>query len=207
MQYKAGDKLRWLRIGKGTGDLRSDPASPDAQLAERLKQRDEHAFLSLYDLYRGAVYRFLLHMTGSISLAEELTQDVFVAVLDSMCAGTIGQFDPMRGTWEGYLLGIARNLARKEKRRTHRNVSLDSILETPEWSQLLEGFCQKIQVWDVASLLAAHSELRSLHRAILELPTHYREALVLCGLGEELSRRCCNFAMLRGDRRVADESS
>lgn len=187
-QYKAGSKLQWLQTGRKKDGLKKDLASSDAQLAERLKQRDEHAFLSLYDLYRTSVYRFLMHMTGSIALAEELTQDVFVAVLDSMCSGTIGQFDPQRGTWEGYLLGIARNLARKEQRRSHRNVSLDSVLETPEWNRLLEGFCQKTQTWDAATLLAMRSELRTMYCAILELPDHYREAVVLCSLQEKSYR-------------------
>jgi RNA polymerase sigma-70 factor (ECF subfamily) len=187
-QYKAGNELRWLRTNRQPNGLKIDAASSDAQLAERLKQRDEHAFLSLYDLHRSAVYRFLMHMTGSIALAEELTQEVFVAVLDSMCAGTIGQFDPQRGTWEGYLLGIARNLARKEQRRSHRNVSLESILEIPEWNQLLERFCQKIQAWDVATLLAMRSELKALYHAIFDLPEHYREAVVLCSLQEKSYR-------------------
>jgi RNA polymerase sigma factor (sigma-70 family) len=61
-------------------------------------------------------------------------------------------------------------------------------METPEWNQLLESFCQKSQAWDVASQLAARSELRSLYRAILELPGHYREALVLCSLQEKSYR-------------------
>lgn len=129
-----------------------------------------------------------MHMTGSIAAAEELTQDVFVTLLDAMCTGTVGQFDPERGTWEGYLLGIARNLARAERRRVNRVVSLESILETPEWSQMIESLCQKTQVWDVAALLAARSDLKTLYGAILELPEHYREALVLCGLQEKSYR-------------------
>ena len=180
--------MQWPRIGKRADSLKNDPASSDAEFAERLKQRDEHAFLSLYDLHRGTVYRFLMHMTGSIALAEELTQDVFVAILDSMCSGTIGQFDPQKGTWEGYLLGIARNLARAERRRANRVVSLDSIVETPEWNQLLESFCQKIQAWDVTMLLATRSELRALYRAILDLPDHYKQAVILCGLQEKSYR-------------------
>jgi RNA polymerase sigma-70 factor (ECF subfamily) len=129
-----------------------------------------------------------MHMTGSIATAEELTQEVFVVILDSMWAGTVGQFDPQRGTWEGYLLGVARNLARSERRRVNRVVSLESVMETPEWNQMLEHLCQKIQVWDVAAVLATRSELRVLYRAILELPSHYREALVLCSLQEKSYR-------------------
>src|SRR5258708_7175483 len=114
-------KLSWFRNGK---EPKTSPelAVSDARLLERLKQRDQHAFLQLYDLHQRTVYRFLMHMTGSITAAEELTQDVFVAILDGMCAGTIGQFDSQRGTWEGYLLGIARNLARAERRKLHRMI-------------------------------------------------------------------------------------
>jgi RNA polymerase sigma-70 factor (ECF subfamily) len=180
--------LRWLRIGKKTEGLKNSPASSDAQLSERLKQRDEHAFLSLYDLYRGSVYRFLMHMTGSIVTAEELTQDVFVAILDSMCTGSIGQFDPGKGTLEGYLLGIARNLARAERRRASRTLSLNNVLETPEWDRLLNVFLQENREWDVAELMAARSDLRVLQQAILELPNHYREVVVLCSLQERSYR-------------------
>jgi RNA polymerase sigma-70 factor (ECF subfamily) len=155
------------------------------RLVERLMQRDEHAFLNLYDCYRRPVYRFLMHMTGSIAIAEELTQEVFIVILDAMCAGTVGQFDPEKGTLEGYLLGIARNLARQERRRTHRLVSLDHMLETPEWNRLLETFTQENRTWDAAALLATRSELKLLYRAILELPGHYREVVILCSLQQK----------------------
>lgn len=187
-QFKMkGLKLLRFRAGKGPNESQETAVS-DAELAERLKQKDQHAFLQLYDFHHRAVYRFLMHMTGSIAAAEELTQDVFVTLLDAMCTGTVGQFDPERGTWEGYLLGIARNLSRAERRRVNRVVSLESILETPEWSQMIESLCQKTQVWDVAALLAARSDLKTLYGAILELPEHYREALVLCGIQEKSYR-------------------
>lgn len=177
--------MRWSWIARKKDYSKSSLTSSDAELADRLKQRDEDAFLHLYDLHRSSVFRFLMHMTGSVVVAEELTQEVFVVILDSMSAGTVGQFDPQKGTLEGYLLGIARNLARAERRRANRVVPLDSVVETPEWSQLLENFSQKIQAWDVAMVLEKRSELRELYRAILELPEHYREALVLCNLQEK----------------------
>jgi RNA polymerase sigma-70 factor, ECF subfamily len=182
-----GITLSWSRSGKEPKDL-LEMAVSDAQFVERLKRKDEHAFLRLYDLHHRTVYRFLMHMTGSITAAEELTQDVFVGILDAMCAGTIGQFDPQKGTWEGYLLGIARNLARAEQRRAHRVVSLDDIMETPEWNQLLLRLCESALQGDVVASLVTRSELKVLYRAILELPEYYREALVLCGLQEKSYR-------------------
>jgi RNA polymerase sigma-70 factor, ECF subfamily len=182
-----GSTLLRFGTGKGLKDLPEKTLS-DAELQERLKQRDEHAYLRLYDLHRSAVFRFLMHMTESIAAAEELTQEVFVVILDAMCAGTIGQFDSQKGTWEGYLLGIARNLARAEQRRVHRVVSLDDIVETPDWNLLPERFCGNVHFGDVEALLVTRSELAALYRAILELPEHYREALVLCSLQEKSYR-------------------
>ncbi|HZP04612.1 MAG TPA: RNA polymerase sigma factor [Terracidiphilus sp.] len=180
--------MQWSWFARKTADSTNSPSPSDAELAERLRQRDEHAFLRLYDLHRSSVLRFLLHMTGSITAAEELTQEVFVVILDAMCAGTVGQFDPQRGTWEGYLLGIARNLARAERRKMHRVVSLESLLETPEWNLLLQKFCENVQVGDVQTTLMVRSELQALYRAISDLPDHYREAVVLCSLQEKSYR-------------------
>ena len=174
----------WSQADNTTKSTKNGSDS-DALLAERLRQRDERAFLQLYDLHQRSVYRFLMHMTGSISTAEELTQEVFVVILDAICMGKMGQFDPERGTLEGYLLGIARNLAREEHRRVRRLLSLESVLETSEWSRNFERLCRENCVWDAATALAVRSELRVLYRAILELPEHYRVVVVLCSLQQK----------------------
>jgi RNA polymerase sigma-70 factor (ECF subfamily) len=176
--------LLWSRNGNRQKTSRED-GDPEAQLLDRLKQRDEQAFLDIYDRHRLPVYRFLMHMTGSVAIAEDLTQGVFVAILDAICSGTMGQFDPGKGTLEGYLLGIARNLAREEHRKTHRLVALESVFETPEWNRLLDRFCRESQTHDGETLLAAQSELKLLYSAILDLPQAYRETVVLCSLQEK----------------------
>lgn len=173
--------MLWSRAGNKTIIIKNGSDS-DAQLAERLKQREEHAFLQLYDQHQRSVYRFLMHMTGSVSVAEELTQEVFVVILDAICAGKMDQFDPKRGTLEGYLLGIARNLARGERRRARRLLSLESVLETSEWRHNFEALCRENSVCDAATAVSVRSELRDLYRAILELPEHYRAVVVLCSL-------------------------
>ena len=176
--------LLWPRNEKRSSGVRKDSDS-DAQLLERLKQRDQSAFLTLYDQHRNAIFRFLMHTTGSIEIAEELTQEVFVTVLDSICQGSIARFDPAKGTLEGYLIGIARNFARVERRRAHRLISLESVFENPEWQQMLHLIGWEGKGWEMADLMVARSLLKALYRAILELPYHYREALVLCSLEEK----------------------
>jgi RNA polymerase sigma-70 factor (ECF subfamily) len=160
-------------------------AEGDAQLISRLRQGDEQAFLMLYDRHQRSVYRFLMHMTGSIAIAEELTQEVFFVILNAMCSGTVSLFNSEKGTLEGYLLGIARNFAREEHRRSRRLLSLDTVLESPEWSQFLNKVSQDNRAWDASEQLAARSEMKVLYSAILELPSHYREVVVLCSLQEK----------------------
>ncbi len=158
----------------------------DAEVVTQLVGRDERAFLSLYDRYSRTIFRFLMHMTGSLAMAEELTQEVFVAVLKAMRDGTIARFDSEKGTLEGYLLGIARNLARVEMRKSRHLISLDELLETPEWNRSLESGGVSNQAKEKSlAVLIERAELRALYRAILDLPTHYREVVILCSLQEK----------------------
>lgn len=176
--------LLWFRRVTRTSGAKGG-AESDAELAADLRNQDQAAFLRLYDRYGGAIYRFLVHMSGSVSIAEELTQDVFVEVLNAMGSGAIGNFDPERGTLEGYLLGIARNLARRELRRSRALVSLESVLETPEWNRLVDRLCQENREWAGVRLVMLRADLRALYRALLDLPDHYREVVVLCSLQEK----------------------
>ena len=51
----------------------------DAELL-RLCKGDEEAFLTLYRRHQGSVFRFALHMSGKQETAEEVTQEVFLAL-------------------------------------------------------------------------------------------------------------------------------
>ena len=160
-------------------------AESDAELVARLRNQDQQAFLRLYDGHAATIYRFLLHMTGLISVAEELTQDVFLEILNAMCSGAIRNFDPEKGTLEGYLLGIARNLARRELRRNRSLVSLESVLESPEWNWALDRVWQDNREWAGMALVIVRADIKALYRALLDLPDHYREVVVLCSLQEK----------------------
>ena len=53
----------------------------DEQLLAQALAGDEDAFTVLYRRRQGPVFRFALHMSGSTQIAEEVTQDVFVFLL------------------------------------------------------------------------------------------------------------------------------
>src|SRR5579871_4686407 len=77
----------------------------DSYLVRQMGSGDQEAFRTLYRRCQGPVYRFVLHMSGSPAAAEDVTQDVFLALIRDG-----GRFDPSRGSLLGYLLGIGRNL-------------------------------------------------------------------------------------------------
>ena len=83
------------------------PSQPetDDELLMLIRSGDEQAFVSLYRKRQAAIYRFALHMSNSATVAEDITQDVFLTLIRDECG-----FDPDRGTLSGYLFGIARKL-------------------------------------------------------------------------------------------------
>jgi RNA polymerase sigma-70 factor (ECF subfamily) len=78
----------------------------DEQLLERSRSGCETPFAELFRRHQGRVYRFVLHMSGWESAAEETVQEVFLTLLEDS-----GKYQPARGAVGGWLLGIARKLA------------------------------------------------------------------------------------------------
>src|SRR5215467_5634328 len=61
----------------------------DEELLRLMLAGDGPAFEALYDRRQGGVYRFALRMSGSAEIAEDVTHDVFMALIHDGC-----QFDP-----------------------------------------------------------------------------------------------------------------
>ncbi len=53
---------------------------------------DEEAFAALYERLKSNVYRFALHMSGSATLADDITQDAFITLIEEG-----GKFDQSKG--------------------------------------------------------------------------------------------------------------
>lgn len=83
----------------------------DVVLVERLKRGDAEAFAGLLRRYQGKVYRLAMNMTRNPQDAEEVMQDVFLAV-----ARKIGNFDG-RAAFSTWLYRVTANAALIKLRR------------------------------------------------------------------------------------------
>jgi RNA polymerase sigma-70 factor (ECF subfamily) len=155
-----------------TNEITMGAPETDEDLLIRIHSGDEQAFVSLYRKRQAAIFRFALHMSGSESLAEDITQEVFLAIIRGGCG-----FDPARGTLSGYLFGIARKLVLRSLERGRTDVALDSGLEESTFPELAVDADPMVD-------LTQREGLDALRRAVLALPRRYREVVVLCDLEE-----------------------
>lgn len=78
----------------------------EEQLIVLLKDRNENGFHYLYDHYSGALYGVILRIVQSKDYTEEIIQDVFVKIWNS-----IQQYDSSKGRFYTWMINIARNTA------------------------------------------------------------------------------------------------
>jgi RNA polymerase sigma-70 factor (ECF subfamily) len=93
----------------------------DEQLMLDVQRGSREAFVELFERYRDQIWRFFRRRVSDPSRAEELSQDVFVAVLQG--TARYARLAPFRS----YLFGIAFNILLADRRKmSHRHVeSLD----------------------------------------------------------------------------------
>ena len=152
--------------------MRASLQNTDEELWRLALAGDEGAFTLLYRRRQGAVYRFAWQMCGSESVAEDVTQEVFMALVRDG-----ERYDPARGTLAAYLYGIARRqvLRRLEKERAFVELASDEEGATDE---------RLIATHDPLGELTRRETVEAVRQAVLALPAHYREVVVLCELHE-----------------------
>jgi len=146
----------------------------DEELLRLTRAGDEHAFTTLYQRHQGPIYRFALQVSGSESVADDVTQEVFLALMREFL-----QFDSSRGSLASYLYGVARNQVRRHLERGKFHVPLDEDSDEASFEPIAAP-------GDPLRDLTIREGLSALQQAILSLPLHYREVVALCDL-EEMS--------------------
>ncbi len=155
--------------------MRNKAHLSDEELLTRMRAGDEESLSVLYRRRQSAVYRFAWQMSGSEQVAEDVTQEVFLALLNGASA-----FDERKGSLVNYLYGAARFqvLKRWERERWFAPLSDDAdsedgwVTETPDANA------------DIFADVARREVVEKVREAVLTLPAHYREVVILCDLHE-----------------------
>lgn len=144
----------------------------DSELWQRASRGDEAAFIALYRRRQSGVYRFALRMSGSPATAEDVTQEVFLALLREG-----GRYDAERSSVASYLFGIARNqVLRRLERERHWAVLPDDETDFDAGGLFDTG--------NPLGDLTRQETIDAVRQAVLALPPHYREVVLLCDLHE-----------------------
>jgi RNA polymerase sigma-70 factor (ECF subfamily) len=168
------------------------PASlTDEELLSAALAGDERAFGELYRRWQGPMFRFARQMCGPDGAAEDVVQEVFVALIENG-----EQFDPSRGPLAAWLYGVARYQARRRLRADGRYTALDDDDRVEADDEGVNGGGVNgggmnggamngdgVDV-NMDAVLDRRLSIDLVHRLVLTLPVLYREALVLCDLHE-----------------------
>ena len=148
--------------------------STEADLLTRSLAGDERAFVALYERLKSGIFRYAFYMTSSRTAAEEVTQEVFVTLLQEG-----HNYRASRGNVAAFAFGIARNFVRRIERRERPYQSLplpDSSLESLSASL--------VSADDLPGQMIRDEVFARVQAAIASLPDHYRQPVVLCDLCE-----------------------
>ena len=143
----------------------------DTELLRSMLAGDDEALTLLYRRRQAGVYRFALQMSGSKSIAEDVTQEVFLFL---MREGNV--FDPTRGSVSAFLFGVARNYV---LRRLRVEQLLSPLNDESDDDTLLQQ--PGTDLCPLEDLTRAET-IESVRKAVLSLPAKYREVVVLCEL-------------------------
>ena len=144
----------------------------DEQLLQLALDGNEDAFTALYRRRQGPVYRFALHMSGSPQMAEEVVQEVFIFLLQRG-----RDFDPDRAALGAYLFGVARNYVRRAMEKSYSEAMHTTPAEDDDPALVTD--------FDPVRDMARVQTTQAVRKAVLSLPEHYREVVVLCDLQDQ----------------------
>ena len=148
----------------------------ESRFVERLKSRDERAFIELVEAYEQRVFRLVYRMLGRRDEAEDMAQEVFVQVFKA-----ISQFrgDSKLSTW---VYRIAVNLCKNRAKYLARRYAdaQDELEPIADRSQLHQA--KGVTYGDVARpdhMVEGYQVEDIVHQAIADLEPDFREVLVL----------------------------
>ncbi len=164
-----------------SAQARGGDGPPDGELVERLRNKDSTAFAELVDRYASSMLRVAQAIVRSRSVAEEVVQETWVAVLRG-----IGKFEG-RSSLKTWMFRILTNRARTRATRESRTLPASALGKDDDDPIDLDRFDQN-GMWKTPpdrwhgtpEKSAVDQEMGAeLERAIEQLPERQRMVLVL----------------------------
>lgn len=147
----------------------------DNELLRLMIEGDDQAFSEIYLRHHLSIYRFARLMSDSKTIAEDVTQEVFMVLIRE---GT--RFDPERGTLRAFLYGVARNYVKRFQKRDRFHISLPGESENHEDKAII----QLIAPDNPLGEFMRNETIKLVKKSVLNLPLRYREVVVLCDFQE-----------------------
>ncbi len=138
-------------------------APTEAELVQRILEGDEFAYRTVLSDQLAPVTRYVFRMTGNLTEAEDITQEVFLRLWTQA-----DRFDPNKARLTTWLHNIAHNLCIDLFRKQSRFVPDEDIDEPAS------------ETSDPINTLMADVSGEDVKRALQQLPESQRSALVLC---------------------------
>ncbi|MFI9380770.1 RNA polymerase sigma factor [Kutzneria sp. NPDC052558] len=163
-------------MGRPDADGDADPPGEDQgpgdqALWEQAARGDRAAFGEFYRRHAEAVWNYAYRLTGSWSVAEDLTSSTFLAAWRKL-----GDMTLVNASARPWLFTVASNLARHEYRRAGRFSRLLTRIPLNDTT--------RDHAEEVVDQIDADHRLREVLDAVERLPKGERRAVELCLLGE-----------------------
>ena len=142
----------------------------DNDILTALKRGERVGYEALVAHYGQTVFSFVLRMVGNEARAEELTQDTFIKMFE-----TINRYDPQRASLATWLCRLAYRLVVDELRRRHKDP-----LYLPLYGEELENSMGAEAIDDYWIECMKHETmLNQLDEAVRQLPVEEQNLLAM----------------------------
>ncbi len=141
---------------------------PDPDLLRKAQRGDEEAFTALVRAYETPVHNYVFRLTGDRTLAEDLTQEVFVRVLHGLPGFSL------RCKFTTWLFQVTKNRVldelRARERRPQSCVTLDDMPHLESFDQPVERQELIDAIWRAIQDLNPDLKMALLLRDVVGLP-------------------------------------
>ena len=141
---------------------------PDPSVLRKAQKGDREAFTEIVRAYETPIHNYILRLTGDRTLAEDLTQEVFVRVFNGLPRFSL------RCKFTTWLFQVTKNRVldelRARERRPHGMVAFDDIPPLETYDQPVERTETIEAIWRAVQDLNPDLKMALLLRDIVGLP-------------------------------------